>query len=141
LRMRLKTFITSHASSTKRHVTMTNTGHSRNVGPHYGTCFKQPSGTSNFETVPIFCSETSAKKHNMPGNKPKTIVNHSEHGESLKFRIKSLCTVTKWQRSTTIHKKIHEVVRPGRAVSIPVSCSGDISRLFSPMLLLSFLGS
>jgi len=33
------------------------------------------------------CSETSAYKIQTPGNYPKEIIQHSEHGESLKSRI------------------------------------------------------
>jgi hypothetical protein len=34
------------------------------------------------------CSETSAYKIQMPGNYPEESIQHSEHGESLKSRIK-----------------------------------------------------
>ena len=33
------------------------------------------------------CSETSAYKIQTPGNYPKESIQHTEHGESLKFRI------------------------------------------------------
>jgi hypothetical protein len=33
------------------------------------------------------CSETSAYKIQTPGNYPEEIIQHSEHGESLKSRI------------------------------------------------------
>ena len=35
------------------------------------------------------CSETSAYKIQMPGNYPEEGIQHSEHGESLKSRIRS----------------------------------------------------
>jgi len=37
------------------------------------------------------CSETSAHKIQKPGNHPKETMQHSEHGESLKSRIKCYC--------------------------------------------------
>jgi len=36
------------------------------------------------------CSETSAYKIQTPGNYPKEKTQHSEHGESLKSRIKTV---------------------------------------------------
>ena len=37
------------------------------------------------------CSETSAYKIQTPGNYPKESIQHSEHGESLKSRIRPVC--------------------------------------------------
>ena len=39
------------------------------------------------------CSETSAYKIQTPGNYPEENIQHTEHGESLKSRIKSLLSL------------------------------------------------
>jgi hypothetical protein len=40
----------------------------------------------------IECSETSAYKIQTPGNHPEENIQHTEHGESLKSKIISVCS-------------------------------------------------
>jgi hypothetical protein len=61
----------------------------------FGTCclfhLHRRIGTKNSSLLPAYedgteCSETSAYKIQTPGNYPEEIIQHSEHGESLKSR-------------------------------------------------------
>jgi hypothetical protein len=50
----------------------------------------------------IECFETSAHKIKTPGNNPKEIIQHSEHGDSFKSRIGSYITLTA-RRNKAVH--------------------------------------
>jgi len=52
------------------------------------------------------CSETSAYKHQTPGNYPKESIQHTEHGKSLKSRM--IHSVTK--TFTPLHYTSHNYI-------------------------------
>jgi hypothetical protein len=55
------------------------------------------------------CSETSAYKIQTPGNYPEESIQHSEHGESLKWRIEKFIT-TILHTQTQVNKHTHSAI-------------------------------
>jgi hypothetical protein len=73
----------------------------RNVGEIYGKKFGSQNSPTFLKSSSFYthlrayedgteCSETSAYKIQTPGNYPEEVIQHPEHGESLKSRTKKL---------------------------------------------------
>jgi len=91
----------------------------------------------------IGCSETSAYIIQTPGNYPKENIIYSEHGESLKSGIVSICysgkvTCSLLAKYTNITRNDNDIIKsPSQYFSVDDYCLVNRSTLFAPMTVQS----
>jgi len=77
------------------------------------------------------CSETSAYKTQTPGNYPEESIQHSEHDERLKSRMKHVISLTVSTHNTA---RIVEKRYQDRQPNVREHCQGNLVYLFQGVL-------